>query len=132
MPGVIDPQTMHVDELPGVWAPVQWEQTPEERASEVEAQASASLLANVDIPEAILRLLLNETAADVVYAPPDGYNPAEQGEWDDSLITFAFNRPIQLRRLERSPELLVAEYRFNDLGWWRVTIEPYRTVIEKI
>ena len=132
MPGIIDPETMHVDELPGVWAPVQWEQTPEERAAEVEAQASASLLANVDIPEAILRLLLNETAADVVYAPPEGYNPQEQGEWDDSLITFAFNRSIQMRKLERSPERLVMEYRVNDLGWWRVTIEPYQAVIEKI
>jgi hypothetical protein len=132
MPGIIDPETMHVDELPGVWAPVQWEQTPEERAAEVEAQAGASLLANVDVPEAILRLLLNETASDVVYAPPPGYNPQEQGDWDDSLITFAFNRAIQMRKVERSPEQLVVEYYIQDLGWWRVTVEPYRTVIERI
>ena len=132
MPGIIDPETMQVDELPGVWAPVQWEQTSEERATEVEAQASASLLANVDIPEAILRLLLNETAADMVYAPPPGYDPEQQGEWDDTLITFAFNRQVRLGKVERSPDLLVAEYQVEDLGWWRVTVEPYRTIIERI
>ncbi len=132
MPGIIDPETMHVDELPGVWAPVQWEQTVEERNQEVEQQAKASLLAAVDVPEAILRLLLNETDCDVVYAPPPGYDPAEQGDWDDTLITFAFNRQLRLRRLERTPEQLVAEYQFENLGWWRFVIEPERVTIERI
>lgn len=27
MPGVIDPETLPVDELPGIWTPVQWELT---------------------------------------------------------------------------------------------------------
>jgi len=132
MPGVIDPQTIHVDELPGVWAPVQWEQTSEERAQEVETQARASLLGSVDIPEAILRLLLNETGADTLYAPPPGYNPEQQGDWDDTLITFAFQRHVTLRRVERSPQLLVVEYQFENFGWWQFTIEEQRVVIQRI
>lgn len=132
MPGVIDPETMHVDDLPGVWAPVQWEQTPEERAAEIENQARASLLANIDIPEAILRLLLNETDADTVYAPPEGYQPEQQGDWDDTLITFAFKRPMRLTRVEREPDRLVVEYQFDNLGYWLLTIEAERVTIERI
>lgn len=132
MPGVIDPETIHVDELPGVWAPVQWEQTPEERAEEVETQARASLLANVDIPEAILRLLLNETSADTVYAPPPGYDPEQQGEWDDTLITFAFQRHVTLKRVERTPTRLVVEYQFENFGWWQLIFEEQRVTIQRI
>jgi hypothetical protein len=132
MPGIIDPETLHVDELPGVWSPVQWEQTPEDRLREETDQARASLLANVDIPEMILRLLLNETECDTIYAPPDGYNPNEQGEWDDTLRTYAFRRGVRLRKVERTAERLTAEYQIEDLGWWQVVIEPERVVIERI
>ena len=61
MPGIIDPLTFHVDDLPGIWSPVQWEQTKEEQIMELETQAAASLMLSVDIPEAMLRLILNET-----------------------------------------------------------------------
>lgn len=132
MPGVIDPETLHVDALPGVWAPVQWEQTPEERAAEVETQARASLLASVDIPETILRLLLNETDVDTVYQPPEGYQADQQGEWDDTLITFAFKRQMKLTRVERTAESLVVEYHFENFGYWLLTIEPERVTIERI
>ncbi len=30
MPGVIDPETMNIDGLPGIWSPVQWELTEQE------------------------------------------------------------------------------------------------------
>ena len=40
MPAAIDPEVMNVDELPGVWSPVQWDMAPEERGDEVEEQAS--------------------------------------------------------------------------------------------
>jgi hypothetical protein len=132
MPGIIDPETMNVDDLPAVWSPVQWEQTSEDHAREVEEQARASLLASVDIPEAILRLLLNETACDTVYAPPDGYDSHQQGDWDDTLITFAFNRQVKLRNMKRSQDRLVMEYQFENLGWWRVTIESERMTLERI
>ncbi|HEX9012870.1 MAG TPA: hypothetical protein VF813_05120 [Anaerolineaceae bacterium] len=132
MPGVIDPETMHVDELPGVWAPVQWEQTPEDRLKEDTEQARGSLLASVDVPEAILRLLLNEADCDVVYAPPDGYNSDEQGDWDETLVTYAFNRQMRLRRVERTPDRLVVEYQFENFGWWQFVIEPERVTIERI
>jgi len=134
MPSVIDPETIHIDEFPGVWAPVQWEQTEEERASELEAQASAGLLANVDIPEAILRLLLNETAAELVFAPPEGYDPEEQGEWDETILTFAFRRPIRLEHTDYDLFLgrRIVEYNFHELGHWRFQIEAEKVVIERI
>ncbi len=132
MPGVIDPETIHVDTLPGVWSPVQWEQTEEERAKEVESQACASLLANADIPEAILRLLLNETGCDLVYAPPQGYDPTEQGEWDENLITCAFNRTISLKTVERETDRLTLVYEFGNMGQWLFEITPERVTIERV
>jgi len=56
MPIDIDPETMNVDKLPGIWSPVQWELTEEEHIQELDTQATASLLFAVDVPEAILRL----------------------------------------------------------------------------
>ncbi len=132
MPSLIDPETLHVDELPGVWSPVQWVQTREEHAAEVENQATASLLTTVDIPEAILRLLLAETEIYHCPEPPKGYNPEVQGEWDESLITFAYNRTIRLESVERQPDRLVAIYRVADLGLWQFTIQPEKVVIERI
>ena len=52
MPAFIDAEFMHVDELPGIWSPIQWDLTPEEKVAEVEEQARASLMAAVDVPEA--------------------------------------------------------------------------------
>ncbi len=132
MPGVIDPETLHVDELPGVWSPVQWEQTREEQAKEIEDQAEASLLRNVDIPETILRLLLNETDIENLYAPPDGYNPEEQGEWDESLITFAFTRPVRLESIKRGRDFLEVVYNFGDRGYWSFEIQPEKVVIQRV
>lgn len=62
MPGVIDPQAIHTDELPTVWSSIQSELSPEEHAKELEDQATASLLWASPAPEQILRLLLNETS----------------------------------------------------------------------
>ncbi len=62
MPSIIDPETLYVDDLPAVWSPVQWELTEEQRIQAVEDQATASLLWSMDPPEAILRLLLDETS----------------------------------------------------------------------
>ena len=132
MPGVIDPETLHVDELPGVWSPVQWELTREERAQEVETQAEASLLRNIDIPETILRLLLNETDVELVYAPPDDYDPEEQGEWDPNMLTFAFLRPVKLEAIKRGPDYLEVVYNFADRGRWSFEIQPEKVTIQRI
>lgn len=132
MPGVIDPETMNLDDLPGIWSPVQWEQTPEERVTEIENQAQASLLTTVDVPEAILRLLLGETLIENLYAPPRGYDTTRQGEWDDSMVTFAFNRRFELSQVHRTPERLEVVYKVEDLGYWQLVIEPYRVTIERI
>ena len=50
MPKTIDPETIYVDDLPGIWSPVQWELSEQERAKELEEQATASLLWAVDTP----------------------------------------------------------------------------------
>lgn len=124
MPIDIDPETMNADDLPGIWSPVQWELTEEERFLELENQARSSLLYAVDVPEAILRLLLNETEVVRAYQAPDGFDPDQQGEWDESLVTFQFKRPIKLEQVEREENYLYVEYRFADLGRWGVEIEP--------
>ena len=123
MPLDIDPKTMNIDSLPGIWCPVQWEMSEEERIHELESQAAASLLYSVDAPEAILRLLLNETAIQRALAPPEGYDTEMQGDWDESLVTFQFRRPIKLETVEREPDYLYVEYDFADLGHWALEIE---------
>jgi len=132
MARVIDPETLPVDELPGVWAPVQWELEPEERIQETEAQASANLLANVDVPEALLRLLLNDTSIERAYAPPEGYDPQQQGEWDPDIITFVFSTSMTLVEVQREPDHLVAIYQFANHGMWRISVEPERVLIERV
>ena len=118
MPGVIDHETIHVDNLPTIWSPVQHELSPEEHAKELEDQATASLLWASPVPEQILRVLLSETAIERTDQPPAGFDPDLQGEWDDALITFAFKRAIHLTREERTSDKLVLEYRLEDAGYW--------------
>jgi hypothetical protein len=120
MPGFIDAEFIHVDDLPGIWSPIQWDLTPEERVAEVEEQAQASLMAAVDVPEAILRLLLGETAIERAFDKPEGYDLEQQGEWDDQIITFKFKRPVSLQRLERGNGCLTVEYDFHELGKWQI------------
>jgi hypothetical protein len=132
MPAHIEAEMIHVDDLPGIWAPVQWELTPEERIEEVETQARAGLLEAVDVPEAILRMLLAETDVEQVYEAPPGYDPELQGEWDDQIITFQFRRPIKLQNLERHPGLVHIEYDMNELGRWMIEIGEYSMKIERI
>lgn len=132
MPGVIDPETMNADGLPGIWSPVQWELTDEERAQELETQTTASLLWSVDVPEAILRLLLQETEIERLFEPPEDYDPSDQGEWDEELVTFGFRKPIKLIKVEREPNYLYLEYKFGDLGYWYIEIEPEKVTISRI
>jgi hypothetical protein len=132
MPKTINPQEMNVDELPGIWSPVQWEMTPEERVKEVEEQATASLLYAVDIPESILRLLIGETEIGRVLDPPKGYDSEQQGSWDTSLVTFAFKRPIQLIEVRREEDYLYAVYDFLGLGRWSIEITPESTAVRHL
>lgn len=132
MPSIIDPETMNVDELPGIWTPVQWPQTKEERMEEQEIQATASLLFAVDAPEAILRLLLTETEIQRAFDPPAGFDPEQQGDWNPDLVTYQFERPIQLEKVERSQDRLYVEYKFGELGSWALEIEPERVQIYRL
>jgi hypothetical protein len=122
MPAYIDAEFMHVDDLPGIWSPIQWDLTPEEKVAEVEEQARASLMAAIDVPEAVLRMLLGETAIERSYAAPEGYDPVQQGDWDDGILTFEFKRPIKLLNHERGPGHLLVQYDFHDLGRWQLEI----------
>jgi hypothetical protein len=132
MSSIIDYETMNVDDLPGIWSPVQWELTEDERINEIENQAAASLLSVVDAPEAILRLLLSETAIERAYDPPNGYRPEEQGVWDANLVTFQFSRPIHMVNIQRGPDSLYIEYDFGDLGHWAMVVEAEKVSIEHI
>jgi len=132
MPSVIDPQTIHVDELPAIWSPIQWELTEEERVEAVNEQATASLLWTMDAPEAILRLLLGETEIQRLYQPPEDYDPEEQGEWKPDILTFGPYRPLKLIEVEREHEYLRLVYNCGDLGYWEFIIEPEKVIIERI
>jgi hypothetical protein len=121
-----------VDDLPAIWSPVQWELTEQERIQAVEEQAIASLLWTMDAPEAILRLLLDETGIQRLYGPPKGYNPEEQGDWNKDLITFGPQRPFKLESIERTPTRLELVYNFGELGRWEFVIESERVSIERI
>jgi hypothetical protein len=132
MPSVIDPETMPVDRLPVVWAPVQSPLTEDERVRELEAQATASLLWAADAPEAILRLLLGETAIARIVEPPQGYDPQQQGAWDPRLLTFAFARPVQLLSEERRSDYLALEYKLEGAGYWRLEITPSSATLSKL
>lgn len=132
MPGVIDCETLYVDNLPTIWSPIQWELNEEERIKELEEQATASLLWSADGPETILRLLLNETEIERAYSPPEGFNPDQQGEWDDHFVTFKFKHPMELKTVRRESEHIYIEYDFGEMGYWTLDIEPYRVTIQKL
>ena len=132
MPSIIDPQTIHADELPPIWSPVQGELTEEERVEAIDEQAVASLLWMMDAPEAILRLLLGETEIQRLYQPPEGYDPEAQGEWDDDFLTFGPYRSMKLVEVERKPNYLYLVYNCGPLGYWEFVIEPESVTIERI
>jgi hypothetical protein len=132
MPMDIDPETMNVDDLPGIWSPVQWELTEDERREELEQQATASLLYAIDAPEAILRLLLDETEIERAFDPPPGFDPNQQGQWDPDILTFRFTRTIKLVEVKRRRNYLRIEYDFQDLGHWEIEIEPDGISLQRI
>jgi len=132
MPKIIDAERIHVDELPGVWSPIQWELDELERITELEQQAQASLLWAVDNPETILRLLLNECEIERALTPPQGYDPDMQGEWNPDLVTFQFKRTFELIKEERDTDYLYVEYKIEDLGYWSLEITPEKVNIQRI
>ena len=132
MPIDIEPETINVDQLPGIWSPVQWELTEEEHIQELDNQATASLLFAVDVPEAVLRLLLNEYAIERAFKPPHGYDPEEQGEWNEDLLTFQFRRPLELVDVHRERDYLSIMYDFREFGKWSFEIQPNKVTIERV
>lgn len=132
MPGVIDPQTIEVNHLPVIWSPIQSPLAEDERVRELDLQATASLLWAATIPEQILRLLLSETDIEAIAEPPPGYDPAAQGEWDSSQLTFAFARQIRLIREERRLDRLTLEYKVDGAGTWLVEFGHEELAVARI
>lgn len=108
------------------------ELSPEDTVAEIEAQAQASLLSVIDNPETILRLLLNECEIERAYAPPEGFDPELQGEWDDSLVTFKFKHAIELVEVTREANFLYVEYDLGDFGHWAMEIEPEKFSLARV
>ncbi len=132
MPSNIDTHALDANELPAVWSPVQWDLTEDERVQELENQASASLLWAADAPEAILRLLLNEIGIERAYVPPENYDPEQQGDWDEQVLTFQFRRPLKLIKCVHEQDTVHIEYNFGDLGRWAFDISPEEALISRI
>ena len=132
MPSIIDTQTLDANELPTVWSPVQWDLTEDERVQELENQATANMLWAADVPEAILRLLLNETEIERAYEPPEGFDSAQQGDWDEEVLTFQYRRSIRLIKCEHKVDSLYIEYQFGDLGRWAFEIGPEEVKIKRV
>jgi hypothetical protein len=128
----MDPETMNVDDLPAIWCPVQWELDDQERVQAVEEQAAASLLGAMCVPEAVLRLLLGETGIQRLHAAPPRFDPTQQGDWDDRLVTFGSKRAFSLEYLERTPTRLEVVYKGENLGRWHFVIEQEKVLIERI
>jgi hypothetical protein len=132
MPGIIDPETVYVDDLPTIWSPAQEELTEGERLQEINLQATASLLWAADAPEAVLRLLLGETEIERVFEPPAGYDPEQQGDWNEGFLTFAFKHPIRLKSVKRQADSLEVVYNLEGAGYWRIEITPESVSIDRI
>jgi hypothetical protein len=106
MPCVIDPEMMKTDGLPRIWSPVQLALTEEEHVEELDTHSKASLLWSMDIPEAILRPLLQETEIKRMLEPPEDYDPTLQGDRDLELVTVGFQYLIQLIKVVKEPNHL--------------------------
>jgi hypothetical protein len=126
MPGVIDPETMNKEGLPGLWSAVQWVLTEEECVKELDTRSTASCLSSVDVPEVILRLLLHDMAIHRLLGPPEGFDSIVQEDWDPELVTIAFLYPIELVKAEREPNYLYFEYKGGDSDYGSIEIEPVK------
>ncbi|NIM93892.1 MAG: hypothetical protein GTO18_09305 [Anaerolineales bacterium] len=95
-------------------------------------KTQASLIWAICIPEAILRLLLNEMAFERTLEPPPGYDPSVQGSWDETYATYTFRRAIRITEYSRDVNRLLVDYDFGSLGRWKVDIQPKEVTIRKI
>jgi hypothetical protein len=82
------------------------------------------LLWSVDVTEAILRLLLQELEVTRIFEPPVNYDPESQGQWESDLVTFGFQKPIKLIKVEREHDYLYLKCKLGDSGYWYIEIEP--------
>lgn len=156
MPGAIDFETMDVDELTPVWWPSDGELTAEQYETMVQQEARTHLLAMVGVPEAILRLLVQETevsrvAHEVVDqgrgarrdfeaeadADADAGDGADAGAGDDADAgfppdSFEFSHPIVAEKVETTRDGLFVVYSLEGSGTWRMLFESGRVTIERV
>ncbi len=124
MAGVLDPLTFPTLDVPAIWCPRKEKRLGNALAQRIEEQARGSLLVCADPVESVLRVIYGETEIERALIPPEGYDPAIQGEWDESLVTFAFARRVRKISEERNEQSLRLEYEMAGSGRFFVEITP--------
>ncbi|MBN1439350.1 MAG: hypothetical protein JW929_08080 [Anaerolineales bacterium] len=131
MAGILDPLTFPTVNLPAVWCPKKEKLSGKRLALSIEEQAKGSLLQCADPVEAALRLIYGETEIERTFTPPEGYDEAVQGAWDDSQVTFAFRRRVWRETEERETDCLRMVYRMDGAGRFQTEITPERFTIAR-
>jgi hypothetical protein len=152
MPGAIDFETMDVDELTPVWCPSDEELTPEQYESALQQEARAHLLTMAGVPEAILRLLVQETGvsrvarevvdqgrgarrdfeAEADADADDGADAGADGGAELPPDSFEFDHPIVAEKVEVTRDGLFVVYSLEGSGTWRMLFESGRVTIERV
>jgi hypothetical protein len=122
MTSVIDPLTFPVIDVPAIWCPPETKTRTAHPVLELERQAQANLILSADIIESVIRLIFGEAEIEKVMEPPEGYDPDVQGDWDESVATYAFKRPILKIEEERDEQHLLLVYSMKELGTYRVAL----------
>jgi hypothetical protein len=132
MTSEFDPLTFPTFSVPAIWTYQKPPEGGQEFGNYLEAQALNGLIGTSDIFEVMLRLLLGLTDIERIYEPPEEYDPEIQGEWDDSIITFAFTKKVKPVEERRGEGVLTSEYIVEGSGSYRVELEYEKLTIQKI
>jgi len=124
MAGVLDPLTFPTLGVPAIWCPRREKLRGSPLALSIEEQAKGSLLQSADLVESVLRMIYGETEIERALVPPAGYDPQIQGEWDDTLVTFAFTRRVRKLSEDRNEQTLQMEYQMDGHGRFSIEITP--------
>jgi hypothetical protein len=128
----LDPLTFPTINLPAIWTPTPENADDHPPALQIMEKARGRLLMTADILESILRQLLGETEVERVSAPPEGYDPDLQGDWDETVPTFAFQRRISLWEEERSEDVLSVRLSVDGKDSYRAEVTKNGLAITRI
>jgi hypothetical protein len=128
----LDPLTFPTINLPAIWTPAPENADDNPPALQIMEKARGRLLMTADILESILRQLLGETEVERVSAPPEGYDSDLQGDWDETVPTFAFQRRISLWEEERSEDVLSVRLSVDGKDSYRAEVTKNGLAITRI